>query len=462
MTTASTSLPRLHGWPTGRKLSLILGMLILVATLTGFVAVWSVRSVTSTRDDMASIYTENAVLVARLGSTLERGAASAHEFLLTGEPSALERYRATTASFDTELAQLQERTANDVGRAMLDEIARVSSNYDAAMARALSARQNDGDTAKLRDTFEAEVLPAKAETDRLLYAFAARKLQQLEDAEQASSMVSVRAMGLTGVVAGAAVLSALALGLLLRRALGDLTKTQARVEQSNHDLEAFAGRIAHDVRNALGPIAVAPALLRANDLGTERREAICQRLEHAVERAVGLVDGLLAFSRAGQPPEPNASTSIRSVVAAVLEELESKIEQGDITVEVELEDCEVCCAPGLLHMVVANVLGNAVKFVRGQPVRRVRVQGEKARRGYILRVDDTGPGIPDGARERIFEPFFRVPGTKVAGTGIGLATVHRIVEAYGGWVRVESRVGEGSSFRICLPRREDEDTVKSR
>jgi signal transduction histidine kinase len=269
-------------------------------------------------------------------------------------------------------------------------------------------------------------------------------------------------MALTGAVAGSAVLAAVALGLLLRRALDDLTKTKARVEQSNHDLEAFAGRIAHDVRNALGPIAVAPAMLRADDLGAERREAICRRLEQAVERAVGLVDGLLAFSRAGQPPDPNASASIRSVVTAVLEELEPKIEQADVAVDVDVEECEVCCAPGLLHMVVANVVGNAVKFVRDQPVRRVRVRGEKVRSGYVLRVDDTGPGIPNGVREKIFEPFFRAPGTKASGTGIGLATVHRIVEAYGGWVRVDSRVGEGSSFRVCLPRADAEESVKNR
>ena len=70
-----------------------------------------------------------------------------------------------------------------------------------------------------------------------------------------------------------------------------------------------------------------------------------------------------------------------------------------------------------------------------------------------LSIADTGPGIPADALPRIFEPFYRVPGTQTPGTGIGLATVHRIVEARGGSVTVESRMRHGSVFRVRLPLR---------
>ena len=73
------------------------------------------------------------------------------------------------------------------------------------------------------------------------------------------------------------------------------------------------------------------------------------------------------------------------------------------------------------------------------------------RGGYELRIDDTGPGIPEDARERIFEPFYRVPGTVASGTGIGLATVRRVVDVYGGRISVESTLGSHSSFRVWLP-----------
>ena len=111
------------------------------------------------------------------------------------------------------------------------------------------------------------------------------------------------------------------------------------------------------------------------------------------------------------------------------------------------------CAPGLLHIVAVNLIGNALKFLDGQPERRVMVRATPANGTCELIVADTGPGIPADSLPRIFEPFYRVPGTHTAGTGIGLATVHRIVEARGGTVTVESGMRHGSVFRVRLPLR---------
>lgn len=83
--------------------------------------------------------------------------------------------------------------------------------------------------------------------------------------------------------------------------------------------------------------------------------------------------------------------------------------------------------------------------------RTVSVTTELVGNGCELRVDDSGPGIAADACARIFEPFFRAAGTNAPGTGIGLATVQRVVEAHRGRVRVESAIGHGSSFIIWLP-----------
>ena len=99
------------------------------------------------------------------------------------------------------------------------------------------------------------------------------------------------------------------------------------------------------------------------------------------------------------------------------------------------------------------MIGNALKFLDGEPERRVVVRATAANGTCDLIVADTGPGIPAAALPRIFEPFYRVPGTQTAGTGIGLATVHRIVEARGGSVTVESGMRHGSVFRVRLPLR---------
>jgi signal transduction histidine kinase len=226
-----------------------------------------------------------------------------------------------------------------------------------------------------------------------------------------------------------------------------------QVEQSNRDLDAFAGRIAHDLRNALTPLVFLAARLRRQTPDTGLGEPVARELEAAVRSARNLLDGLLAFSRAGQAHDPNARASLAAVVHEVERELTPLVARLQVELAVDVQDVDVACPPGLLQLVVANLAGNAVKFLDGRPVRHVRIEGAAAADGWCtLTVTDTGPGIPATAVERIFEPFYRVPGVQAAGTGIGLATVRRIVEAYGGQVTVESQAERGAIFRVRLRR----------
>jgi signal transduction histidine kinase len=141
-------------------------------------------------------------------------------------------------------------------------------------------------------------------------------------------------------------------------------------------------------------------------------------------------------------------------VRAVVEALAPAIAAASADVRVEVAaDQAVTCRPSLLRAVLLNVIGNAVKFVAGGELRLVTVTGTAEHSDVVLEVADTGQGIPEDAVERIFEAFYRVPGTDDAGHGIGLAIVRRLVAAYGGNIVVSSTVGEGSVFRIALPRR---------
>ena len=116
----------------------------------------------------------------------------------------------------------------------------------------------------------------------------------------------------------------------------------------------------------------------------------------------------------------------------------------------EVPDLQVRCSPGLLHIVLANLCGNAVKYLEGQAERRVRISAQRDDSWCRIEVEDTGPGIPIEAQEKIFEPFFRVEGTRAPGTGVGLATVRRILDARGGRIAVESAEGRGSRFLVWL------------
>jgi signal transduction histidine kinase len=226
------------------------------------------------------------------------------------------------------------------------------------------------------------------------------------------------------------------------------------LEERNHDLDAFAGRVAHDLKNALAPLSMLPETLRRAQRDPARVQDSANRAERSIRRAVGILDALLAFSRASVSAAPSEATQLEPVLKSVLEELAPQIAQLDVTVEVgRVCDAPLRCDPGLLHIVLTNLCGNAIKFLAGRSLRRVRIGSCEDDDGTCrIEVEDTGPGIPQAAREKIFEPFYRVEGTQAPGSGVGLATVRRVVESRGGHVAVESELGRGSRFRLWLPR----------
>jgi signal transduction histidine kinase len=121
------------------------------------------------------------------------------------------------------------------------------------------------------------------------------------------------------------------------------------------------------------------------------------------------------------------------------------------TLDLDVDELDVACPASLLHLITVNLVGNALKFLDACPVRRVFVSAHGFEGWAELVVQDSGPGIPHDSLERIFEPFYRVPGGSAPGTGIGLATVRRIVDAHGGSVEVHSEMGRGTTFRVRIP-----------
>ncbi|AKT42759.1 sensor histidine kinase [Chondromyces crocatus] len=232
---------------------------------------------------------------------------------------------------------------------------------------------------------------------------------------------------------------------LVARVEGTLRTARAR-----QDLDAFAGRIAHDLRNLLSPLLMMSAVFKFSSEEPARKAG--ERLERMTRRANNLLDGMLAFSRAEHTLDAKDSSSIPAVISDVVEDLSSL--RNQVNAEIDLtgvENLRVIVPRGLLYVVVMNLMSNALKFMQGQPHRRVvvtaRTRGERAE----LIVDDTGPGISSDALGHIFEPFYRAPGTKASGHGIGLATVQRIVQSCGGDIDVQSTPGVGTQFQIGLP-----------
>jgi signal transduction histidine kinase len=239
------------------------------------------------------------------------------------------------------------------------------------------------------------------------------------------------------------------------RIKAELERLNARLAASNRDLDAFAGRIAHDLRNTLSPLTLLTGMLRMMavkhpaDAGPTL--SAVERITGVVQRADGMIEELLAFSRAGQPPDRSAVTELPHVLQDVVDTLKPLALAVGARVELHCAQAHVRCSAELYSVVAMNVIGNAIKFLAGRETRQVRVSARPVGDWLVLTVEDTGPGIPKEALEKIFEPFYRVPGREVAGTGIGLATVRRVVTAYGGHIETESSLDAGTVFRISLP-----------
>jgi signal transduction histidine kinase len=214
-----------------------------------------------------------------------------------------------------------------------------------------------------------------------------------------------------------------------------------------HDTEMFAARAAHDLRAPLQAIQLSLELL---DRGRPDQEpAARQRLRSSVERMRATIDGLLDIPMVAVGPKHRAPAA--EILQTVTADLSSEIASAhaDVTCRVA-PDLDAAIAPPHLRAVLQNLIGNSVKYLREDGPKNITVSAERRRGRVKIEVSDAGKGIPRSALERVFETGFRAEEAK-PGLGIGLATVKRLVDGYGGRVVLRSREGYGTNACVELP-----------
>jgi signal transduction histidine kinase len=212
------------------------------------------------------------------------------------------------------------------------------------------------------------------------------------------------------------------------------------------ELRGFADMVAHDLREPVTGIAHLVTLLERR-AETPPDPAVLDLMRASTERARGLIDGVLAYARAGElEAEPVDLGTLMGEVAA---DLRPRLEEAGATLEVG-ELPEVRGDARQLRRLLQNLVGNAVKF-RGAQAPRVTVAAREGSDGWVVTVADNGVGVAPDDAGRIFGMFARASRDH-DGTGIGLAVCRRVVEAHGGRIWVEPAEGGGSAFRFTLPR----------
>jgi signal transduction histidine kinase len=215
--------------------------------------------------------------------------------------------------------------------------------------------------------------------------------------------------------------------------------------------------VSHQLKSPLTSIRMAIHLLLEEKIGslTPKQTELLVAAREDSDRLHSILNNLLDISRieSGKVQMNFRKVSPHSMVFEALEPFQMDFKDRNVTLGMELQDDlpEVWADTARMNHVLANLLSNALRYT--PPGGKVTVLGKADEERVQFSVSDSGKGIPSQYLARIFEQFFRVPDQGAeTGAGLGLAIVKEIVEAHGGTVKVESRLGEGSTFTFTLKR----------
>jgi PAS domain S-box-containing protein len=238
----------------------------------------------------------------------------------------------------------------------------------------------------------------------------------------------------------------------LSRLNATLEERSAQLEEINHDLEAFAYSVSHDLRAPLRNMAGFAQIL-ADDYKTilpPEGQDFARRIVAANEKMLKLVDELLRFSRLGRQPIEMQAVDLNELVEAAIALFSEEIRNREISWR-RLPLPTVECDRSLMQQVFTNLISNALKFsrVRRPAIITIGTDLHQGQRSIFIR--DNGVGFDMRYRDKLFGVFQRLHlDSAFEGTGVGLAMVARILARHGGRAWAEGRVNDGATFWFCF------------
>lgn len=235
-----------------------------------------------------------------------------------------------------------------------------------------------------------------------------------------------------------------------------VTERTRALEDVNRELESFSSAVSHDLRAPLRSIDGFSQVLqrRYQDHLDEAGRDYLERVRRAAQRMGRLIDDMLKLSRVTRGPIHRQQVDLSALARQILDELQRNDPERTVIIEVE-DGLMVFGDAGLLRILLDNLLGNAWKFTRHTPQPQIRFSSRTEEQRLIFSVADNGAGFDPTYARKLFKEFQRLHAeSEFEGTGIGLATVERVVRRHHGKVWAEGIVGQGATIHFTLPQRE--------
>ena len=241
----------------------------------------------------------------------------------------------------------------------------------------------------------------------------------------------------------------------------ELTRQAEELARSNADLQRFAYATSHDLQEPLRSMTVFAQLLNRRYKGKLDSEAdeFLEYIVSGAQRMGALIEGLLAYSRSVHVETP-AFTDVDTAAALhwarmnlrlVLEESQAELTHGDLPI-ISGDHVQIV-------QLFQNLISNAIKYRRPDAAPLIRISAEQSDGSWVFSVSDNGVGVPTEYTDRVFDLFRRLHGSKIPGTGIGLAICKRIVEKHGGRIWVETGSTGGTTFCFTMPTVSSSETL---
>lgn len=429
------------------------GVIAITFALSDFVATSRARRAQEQVGPALANALSSVEAVSRISRDFARQRQLVDTHIAEREKVGMERVSAQIAAVDRELAAAE--SAYDRLTRFDDEAlvwAHVRADLDGlqpeiAAVLTLSSQNRDTEAQARLGLLDVRFASVNAELAHLIEINRKGTLDTLARADAVQRSANLLATAL----AIAAIVLTLVVGVITIRLVGrreqQILGYATQLEQQNRELDAFAGRVAHDLRGPLTAMSMAVSRI----LTARPDDASGALIRRSVGRMERLIGDLLALSQIDAQSR-GATCDPAAVAATVREELAARIDAAEATLRFDVAPARVQGRDGLVIEALANLVENAVKYRRPENAPVVEVHGRVVEGVYQLSVADNGMGMTHEEMRQAFEPFYRARrGTATPGTGLGLSIVKRVAEASGGSVTVQSTVGQGSTFVLRLP-----------